>query len=1217
MDVGTNKGSYLWALSNEIGAFGLRKIGSPTLILTGSVHTGNQADTILEMGELRLENGSLTGIAKILVEPSATLSGFGSITGDAEVRGTLSVDGHLTAGGDVTLESGASLRFTDGGRLGVTGALDWKDPTNLATINLDSLGVYVLADYGSTTINSGLIDGSRYRVIYDGATISNGSDYRLGLINYGTQKELVLTSLPTGQKAAFWGTNGGGIWETNGAANWNTNYDTAVGAMERWAADSRVAVFGASGVTSGSVTVNGPVDASGLFFLTPGWTIAGDTVTLRDLDPYDAEDFAVIGVQAGSIAVDAPLTGDVGLHKSGAGTVKLNAANTYTGGTRISAGTLELGRPDAIPSAIAVESGAALRLDYNDAAAALSQAVSGEGRLEIASSARLDKANTFSGGTKLTGGTLSLGNGQALGHGGLEFLAGTLALDNGVSLDGDIVLHEPANAVSVDAGSAWLTGALSGFGGLAKTGAGVLRLNAASSYRSNTQITTGTLALGNVRAAGIGPAIEVAQGAALRLDYDNAQTPFPQTLTGDGELAITGRVLLDKANTFSGGTWLSGELHLAHANALSSGTVDFNNGRLVSGDSLTVSNDMTLSGYDNEFAVNGADLTLTGNLSGQGDLLKTRAGTLVLSGNNTYAGGTAIASGKLVAGSDTALGSGTVLMLGDVVLGFDGPRVLANQIALRDRPLFEVAEGNLALLNGVIAGSGELAKTGRGTLTLGGQNIYTGMTTVLDGTLALTGQGRISDQLALHNGAAFSTGGNAVQLSLLNVHQQADYVGDLHTAYGTMAFFVPPDVPLNGLTMLSVTGKADIANSRVAFDLGGRLRTDLQPGQTATLVRTGNGLSGEPLNRVFNGNLGITCEYTAGLTWDANNLYATISSVDVREESKALSTGFLSGTALLNQGGDVVAGKGMADAVKASRQAARLHDADRGLSAFGTVSGGWSKYKTGSSVEMSSLSVMTGLAWGGDLAPGWGTVGAFVEYGNGSYDTYNSFRSGSVDGDGDLSYTGGGLLARLEVAVNERHEKDHAGEETNRTDTFYLEASGRAGRLKTDYRNSDLRDPHSGRNGDYDSASLYYGAHVGAGYVWNVTENASLDIYGKFFWTHQKGDNVLLSNGDPVRFKGVDSRRLRLGGRALFRTDSAVSPYVGLAYEYEANGRAGATTYGRSIARPSLRGNTGIGEFGMTIKPSDTLPLSLDLGLQGYVGRREGVTGTMQIRYEF
>jgi hypothetical protein len=74
---------------------------------------------------------------------------------------------------------------------------------------------------------------------------------------------------------------------------------------------------------------------------------------------------------------------------------------------------------------------------------------------------------------------------------------------------------------------------------------------------------------------------------------------------------------------------------------------------------------------------------------------------------------------------------------------------------------------------------------------------------------------------------------------------------------------------------------------------------------------------------------------------------------------------------------------------------------------------------------------------------------------------------------------------------------------------------------------------------------------------------------------------------------------------------------VGAAWEHEFEGVAGATTNGLPITAPSLRGDTGIVELGLTLKPSATLPLSLDLGAQGHAGKRKGVTGSLRARFEF
>ncbi len=247
---------------------------------------------------------------------------------------------------------------------------------------------------------------------------------------------------------------------------------------------------------------------------------------------------------------------------------------------------------------------------------------------------------------------------------------------------------------------------------------------------------------------------------------------------------------------------------------------------------------------------------------------------------------------------------------------------------------------------------------------------------------------------------------------------------------------------------------------------------------------------------------------------------------------------------------------------------------------------------------------MTGLAYGMDASPGHLTLGAFFEYGNGSYDTHNSFsNAASVNGDGDTDYLGGGILGRMDFA-------------NTGPGRFYTEASARMGRIHNEYDSSDLTDG-MGRKADFDSSSLYYGLHFGTGYLWNITEAAGLDLYAKYFWTRLEGDSVTLSTDDPVRFKDADSHRLRGGARFSYAVNEWVSPYVGAAYEHEFDGKARATTNGFSIDAPDIKGGTGIGEVGLTLKPSQALPLSFDLGLQGYVGKREGVTGSLQMKFEF
>ncbi len=97
----------------------------------------------------------------------------------------------------------------------------------------------------------------------------------------------------------------------------------------------------------------------------------------------------------------------------------------------------------------------------------------------------------------------------------------------------------------------------------------------------------------------------------------------------------------------------------------------------------------------------------------------------------------------------------------------------------------------------------------------------------------------------------------------------------------------------------------------------------------------------------------------------------------------------------------------------------------------------------------------------------------------------------------------------------------------------------------------------------------------------------------------------------------MDSSRVRLGARYTYKGSERFRPYVGVAWEHEFAGSCDARTFGFSIAAPSFEGDTGIGELGLVMTPSESLPLSVNLGVQGYVGQKRGVSGNCNIMYEF
>ncbi|MDR1044837.1 MAG: autotransporter-associated beta strand repeat-containing protein [Candidatus Adiutrix sp.] len=652
----------------------------------------------------------------------------------------------------------------------------------------------------------------------------------------------------------------------------------------------------------------------------------------------------------------------------------------------------------------------------------------------------------------------------------------------------------------------------------------------------------------------------------------------------------------------SGDLFTGNTLNLAAGNAVSSvhntAVLNFTSGGSAGINTL----DTTATG-----AVGSPKMTLNtythavdfgGVINGTGGIDKTGAGTLTLSGTNTYSGGTTVSAGTLAgniaSGTDLTVASGAT---------YDGSGAARSVGALADAGSIINTHGLTAQsgsFSGVISGAGGLTKTGAGTLTLSGTNTFTGSLSIDAGGLTLGAGGSLAtNSLSLATNTVFdysaaSYAFHNLTVRGLNTHIVPSAAGADFS--GANLAYIVPQTAANGATLLTVQGGATIDAATAVSLAYASGRPNINAGEGFTLLNA--------TTLTDSGFTQLTVQTPSGDIYTLNvsgtQLLAVLQQLSptgpAYERLKAYAESRAASLAFANQGLDFILNRGFGSAL------ATTAGPGFRFGSFGGLGGGWSRYTTGSHVDVSGLSLLAGLALGNDLAPGRLTLGAFFEGGWGNYNSHNSFsNAASVDGKGDSSYYGGGILGRYDLT-----EGALSG--------LYFDASARLGRTETDFRSGDIR--YNGWNANFESSSLYYGLHGGFGYVWSFTDQAALDLSAKLLWTRQKGDSLTVYQ-DRLRFKDADSLRTRLGGRFAYSVNDYVSPYLGAYWEHEFDGQQRIAVNGQRLSSPSLKGDTGLAELGLSLKPSPSLPLSFDLGVQGYVGTREGVAGSLQIKLEF
>ncbi|MBI2814765.1 MAG: autotransporter-associated beta strand repeat-containing protein [Opitutae bacterium] len=503
---------------------------------------------------------------------------------------------------------------------------------------------------------------------------------------------------------------------------------------------------------------------------------------------------------------------------AGAGTLTLTGANSYDGTTTVSTGVLNIQNATALGTTTGgttVASGAALEIQNNIAVGAEALSLAGTGVSSGGALRNVSGTNSYAGNITLTAATE------------IQSDAGSLSLSGNISGATFGLTFDGAGDTAVSG----VIGTTSGT--LTKNGAGTLTLSGANTYAGKTTINAGTVSintLANVSggASALGAPTSAANGT---IAIGSTTTGAMLAYTGSG--STTNRVI-DLAGTTGGAT----------LDASGSGALVFTSAFTATGagsKTLTLTGSSTAANTIQGAIVNNSGTNVT-------SLVKSGAGTWVLSGANTFTGTTAINGGTLRIDADNRLGTAPGAATANK-LTFDGGTLETTASftlnANRGTTInagggtFDVNAGTTLTYNGILAGAGTLTKADTGTLILGGAttNIHTGDINVNAGTLQIA---KTVANTAIGDSAAVTvaTGANLT------------FTGGVSETIGSLAGGGTVDNTNAAAIALTAGGNNTSTNfSGVIQDTGGNL----------TLAKTGTGtltLSGATAN-TFAGSLNI------------------------------------------------------------------------------------------------------------------------------------------------------------------------------------------------------------------------------------------------------------------------------------------------------------------------------------------------------------------------
>ena len=741
-------GDFTSTNAMTIGGTGTLRIGGYAAGLTAPVTLANGVT-------LALENAAAIGSSLLTVGSDATLLGSGSVDGlAAGGGGTLSPGagiGILNAG-NTTLGAGGNLNFQitnaagsagyDWDLLEVAGSLTVAAPAgdpfavnlwSLSGINPDVSGD--AANFDNQTAVSwtfarasgGLIDFSADKFRVNTAAINGtdgftnnlaGGSFAVGAV--GNDLNVVFTPFVPGAKLDWYGDGvspgGAGTWSSLGS-NWSPDSGATIGTWD----PTRTAVFGGAG---GTVTVQGGgiSAASGLEFTVDGYTISGGTLNLTGASV--ADNTIEVGGST-NVTIASRIQTTAGLTKAGSGRLVVTAANTYSGGTTITGGTLQVGNGSSgsFSGDVAVETGGRLAFDPGTSTT-FAGGISGNGSVVKTGSGNLilSGANSHSGGTRLESGSLTAGGGSAFGVGGVTVVDGGLYAAAGTSVTNPITVGEVSGGGTPVLVAGW-DFQTTDTGGTAVVGAP----NTPNVYAAN--IGTGTLYLDGSNSSSSWSAVQLNGFSGTDV---NAGPGFSTVTTSPASLALVANAANGQHAVFALDMTGYSLLDLSYATRYSNSNAFTSQAWSVSTDGTTWQEVETVTVDSSTFLAK--DVATITALAGSSTayLRLTVDGATSLSANNR------LDNVQLLA-TPGSLPSGTVVLGTQAT---SGTATFSGDVEINQAVSLSAAAGGRVEFSGTIAdgfGQNSIMKVGAGTVALGGSNTYSGLTTVNAGTLLVNG----------------------------------------------------------------------------------------------------------------------------------------------------------------------------------------------------------------------------------------------------------------------------------------------------------------------------------------------------------------------------------------------------------------------------------------------------------------------------------------------